>query len=111
MTVQELPEFAKEADRILGERSHELLIEFLGLNPQAGVIVRATGGIRKLRWLVPGRGKRGGVRVIYYFHSEKLPLLALDIYSKNEKADLTPREKKQLRAAVAQYIKAGLGER
>lgn len=65
MTVQELPAFAKEADRLLSERSREQLIEFLGLNPEAGVILRETGGIRKLRWSGSGRGKRGGVRVIY----------------------------------------------
>jgi mRNA-degrading endonuclease RelE of RelBE toxin-antitoxin system len=93
MTVQELPGFAKEAERLLSERSHEQLIEFLGLNPQAGAIIRETGGIRKLRWFGSGRGKRGGVRVIYYFHSEKLPLLALDIYGKNERENLTASRK------------------
>jgi mRNA-degrading endonuclease RelE of RelBE toxin-antitoxin system len=111
MTVQELPGFAKEADRLLGERSHEQLIEFLGLNPEAGVILRETGGIRKLRWSGSGRGKRGGVRVIYYFHGEKLPLLALDIYGKNERENLTASQKKQLRALVSQFIEAGHGEK
>jgi len=105
MTVQELPDFAEEADRILGERSHAELIAFLGLNPEVGVIIGQTGGIRKLRWAIPGRGKRGGARVIYYFHSEGLPLLALDIYAKNEKEDLTAKEKSALRAIVGQFVK------
>jgi mRNA-degrading endonuclease RelE of RelBE toxin-antitoxin system len=111
MTVQELPEFAKAAERLLGEQAHERLIEFLGLNPQAGVIIRETGGMRKLRWFGSGRGKRGGVRVIYYFHSERLPLLALDVYAKNEDENLTASQKKQLRELVAQFIKAGLGDK
>jgi mRNA-degrading endonuclease RelE of RelBE toxin-antitoxin system len=83
MTVQETPEFAKEADRLLGDFVHAQLIAFLGLNPTAGVIVPATGGVRKLRWAVPGRGKRGGARVIYYFLNDSAPLLALDIYAKS----------------------------
>jgi hypothetical protein len=51
------------------------------------------------------------VRVIYYFHSEKLPLLALDIYGKNEQESLTASQRKQLRALVSQFIEAGLGEK
>lgn len=104
MTIQELPEFAEEADRLLGERSHAELIAFLGLNPEAGVIVQGTGGVRKLRWSISGRGKRGGARVIYYFHSEEVPLLALDIFAKNEQSDLSPAQKKTLKALVKQFV-------
>lgn len=59
LTVAETPVFSREADRILGEQSHRRLIAFLGLNPEAGAIVPDTGGVRKLRWAVPGKGKRG----------------------------------------------------
>ncbi len=54
---------------------------------------------------IPGRGKRGGARVIYYFHSEALPLLALDVYAKSEKTDLGLDEKKRLKAEVQEYIR------
>jgi hypothetical protein len=94
-----------EADRILGERSHQQLVDFLGLNPEAGVIVPGTGGVRKLRWAVPGRGKRGGARVIYYFHSETLPILALAIYAKNEKVNISSEERKQMKAQVHAYVR------
>lgn len=104
MTVAELPDFASEADHLLGERSHRELIEFLGLNPEAGVVVPGTGGVRKLRWGTPGRGKRGGSRVIYYFHSENIPILALRIYAKNIKANLTPGERKNVKAEVHEYV-------
>jgi len=105
MTVQELPEFAQEADRLLGNIMHAQLIAFLGLNPTAGVIVPGTGGVRKLRWAVPGRGKRSGARVIYYFHNDSSPLLALDIYAKNVKEDLSEEQKKQLRRIAEAFVK------
>jgi hypothetical protein len=105
MTVQEIPEFAKEADRLLGEVVHAQLVTFLGLNPTAGVIVPATGGVRKLRWAAPGRGKRGVARVIYYFLNDSAPLLALDIYAKSAKEDLTEDQKKRLRIVAAAYAK------
>lgn len=109
ITVQEMPDFAEVAERILGERGHEDLIHFLALNPEAGAVVPQTGGVRKLRWAVPGRGKRGGARVVYYFHSRSLPLLALDIYAKNEREDLSPEQKKELRRIVNLFVKGGRG--
>jgi hypothetical protein len=109
MTVAELPAFAREADRILGERSHQQLIDFLGLNPAVGVIVPDTGGVRKVRWAVPGRRKRSGARVIYYFHNENLPLLALDIYAKNRRENLTATQKTHLREIVERFVKSHIG--
>ena len=111
MVVAEFPEFAKEADRLLGERALQRLIEFLGLNPLAGVIVPDCAGVRKLRWAIPGRGKRGGARVIYYFHDETLPLLALRLYAKNEKADITAEDRKQIKAQVREYIRFHKGKK
>jgi mRNA-degrading endonuclease RelE of RelBE toxin-antitoxin system len=105
ITVAETPTFSKEADRILGEQSRQRLIDFLGLNPEAGAVIPGTGGVRKLRWVVPGKGKRGGARVIYYFHNEELPLLALNVYAKSDKTDISPGEKKHLKAEVHEYVK------
>jgi len=110
LTVAETPVFSREANRILGEQSHHQLIEFLGLNPESGAIVQGTGGVRKLRWAIPGKGKRGGARVIYYFHSETLPVLALDIYAKNEKMDISPAEKKRLKSEVEEFVKNMTGD-
>ena len=106
MTVQEMPEFAKEADRILGDVLRVQLLTFLGLNPTAGVIVQGTGGVGKLRWAVPWRGKRGGARVIYSFYSESAPLLALDIYAKNDREELTGDQKKRFRLIAEGFAKA-----
>ena len=59
-----------------------------------------TGGVRKIRWGLAGRGKRGGVRVIYYYHSERLPLFLLTAYPKNEKANLTQAERNAMKRLV-----------
>jgi hypothetical protein len=53
--------------------------------------------VRKIRWATSGRGKRGGARVIYYYYNPSLPLFALDIYAKNEKANLSEADKRSLK--------------
>ena len=66
-----------------------------------------TGGVRKVRVALGGRGKSGGARVIYYFHSERLPVFALTVFAKNEKANLSPAERNAM-AAVVRAIKQQL---
>ena len=63
-----------------------------------------TGGGRKLRWKAKGRGKRGGVRVIYYFHNESLPLFLLNVFAKNERANLTRAERNAMKALLPRLI-------
>ena len=69
----------------------------LATHPDDGDIIQGTGGIRKMRWAVKDTGKRGGYRVIYYYHSEDIPLAALLLYRKNKKTDLTEQEKKMFK--------------
>lgn len=78
---------------------HEV-IDALAANPEAGDVIPGTGGLRKVRVALSGRGKRGGARVIYYYHGATIPLYALAVYAKNEKSDLTPDEKKALTALL-----------
>jgi hypothetical protein len=54
--------------------------------------MQGTGEIRKLRWAKSGGGKSGGVRVVYYFHNESMPLFLLSLFGKNEKANLSHSE-------------------
>ncbi len=56
------------------------LVAFIGANPESGEIIPETGGVRKLRWALAGRGKRGGARVIYCFHVQELPISLLSAY-------------------------------
>jgi hypothetical protein len=76
----------------MSDAEREELVAFVGANPEAGEIVPNTGGVRKIHWALAGRGKRGGARVIYYYHSQRLPVFLLAAYGKNEKANLRMAE-------------------
>jgi mRNA-degrading endonuclease RelE of RelBE toxin-antitoxin system len=97
MAVVEMEEFLNHSRAILSEDARGDLIAHLGANPEAGQLVPGTGGVRKIRWATGGRGKRGGARVIYYYYNPSLPLFALDIYAKNEKANLSEADKRSLK--------------
>jgi hypothetical protein len=97
VTVVETPEFIARARMLLSEDEREALISYLAANPTAGDLVPGTGGVRKLRWALAGRGKRGGARVIHFFHSAELPLFALTMFAKNERADLSQDERNEFR--------------
>ena len=84
----------------LGVRAHGAY-RLLAYNPEAGNLIRGTGGIRKVRFAAKGKGKSGGVRVIYYYHSDLMPLYALMLYAKNEQAELTADDRKDLAGFVA----------
>jgi hypothetical protein len=71
-------------------------------DPEGGDLIKATGGVRKLRAAVAGRGKRGGARIIYFYVTARQRVYFLLGYAKNRKADLTPGEKRSLRALAHQ---------
>ncbi|MDO3378379.1 type II toxin-antitoxin system RelE/ParE family toxin [Geoalkalibacter halelectricus] len=73
---------------------------FLAENPEAGAIVKGSGGLRKLRWRASGQGKRGGLRVIYYWQVREKQIYLLTLYAKNEVTDLSPEEVAALRKMV-----------
>ena len=91
-TIAETPVFQRKAAELLTVEERDALSVFLSLNPEAGDLIVGTGGVRKLRWSLPGRGKSGGARVIYYFHGETVPLYLLTLYAKNERDTLTAQE-------------------
>jgi mRNA-degrading endonuclease RelE of RelBE toxin-antitoxin system len=76
--------FTKYVYDYLSEEEYSGLQSFLLQYPEAGKVVRGSGGVRKVRWAVSGRGKSGGVRVIYYFKRQDDEIWLLTIYSKSE---------------------------
>ena len=69
-------------------------------DPESGVLIRGSGGLRKLRWAGSGRGKRGGLRVIYYWHVPGSTILLLLVYQKNEQDNITPAQLKLLKSII-----------
>ena len=68
--------------------------------PTAGDLIPGTGGVRKLRWVLEGRGKRGGARIIHFFHNTRLPLFLLTAFAKNERTDLSQADRNGLRTVT-----------
>lgn len=95
-TIVELPEFQKRAQSLLKDDEKTSIINYLASHPQSGDLMQGTGGIRKLRWSAQGRGKSGGVRVIYYYHNGTVPLFLLTVFGKGEKANISKAERSEL---------------
>lgn len=103
LTIVETAEFLRDAHHLFQEGDLHELRAHLSAHPDAGVVIPNSGGVRKLRWAASGRGKRGGARVIYYFHNFDVPLFLLAAFAKARKADLTAEELKSVRQ-VAEEI-------
>ena len=99
-TVIETPHYLRKAERVMTEPERRAVVNFIAGNPTVGDLIPEGGGIRKLRVPLQGRGKRGGARVIYYHHSERVPVFLLTIFAKNEQGDLSMAERHQLADAV-----------
>lgn len=112
VTVVETPEFLAAAHKLMVEDERAALVDYMASHPEAGDLIARGGGVRKLRWALKGRGKRGGARVIYFFHSERFPLFALAAYAKNQREDISDAERNAFRrltkALVEAYGKARL---
>jgi len=97
VTVVETPEFLMATRKLMDIDERALLVDHLALNPMAGDLIPGTGGVRKLRWGLDGRGKRGGARVIYFYYSPGIPLFALTAFAKNAQADLSGADRNDFR--------------
>ena len=96
-SVVDTPEFLSATRKLMSEEERALLVDYLAYNPTAGDLIPGTGGVRKLRWGLEGRGKRGGARVIYFHHDAGMPLFALTAFAKNERADLSQQDRNDFR--------------
>lgn len=97
MVFVETTIFTKRVLELLDDDSYAQLQLQIAAHPESGALIRGSGGMRKIRWAGHGRGKRGGVRVIYYWWSTQDRITMLLIYPKNEQDSLSPHEVKVLR--------------
>lgn len=104
MRFVETPIFTKIITRLDDEEYRALQIALV-LRPEQGPIIRGAGGLRKIRWAKPGSGKRGGLRVIYYWAPSEQAFYMLYAYSKNEQKDLTPKQARLLGQLVREEFK------
>jgi hypothetical protein len=102
--IAETKAFQRKIEQLLSEKEKEDLIYYLSEHPNAGVLLKNTGGVRKLRWAQTGRGKSDGIRVIYYFHNQYMPLYLLAAFGKNEKANLSQQERNTLAKGVKELV-------
>lgn len=99
-TVAETTAYLRRAERLLTAPERSDIVAYLAAHPKAGDLIEGTGGIRKLRWARAGMGKSGGVRIIYYVHSEAIPLYLLTVFAKNERGNLSRSERNDLSGLV-----------
>jgi hypothetical protein len=97
VTFEEDPEFTKKALKLVGDEGIFEIQMYLMAQPDAGDVIPASGGCRKLRWAAKGHGKRGGARVIYYWFTADDRILLIDLYAKNESENLSSAQLKDLK--------------
>ena len=95
----ETPVFTEEIVQLLSDSEYFELQAALLLQPDLGELIRGTGGLRKMRWGLPShaRGKRGGIRVIYYWYVSQSMIYLLMVYPKSKREDLSAPQKQMLR--------------
>ena len=89
ITIYEFHDFIKRIKKLLKPEELEELREYIAARPEIGDVIPGTGGLRKMRWEAGGKSKRGGARVIYYYHFTDSAILLLTAYIKSEQGDLT----------------------
>jgi hypothetical protein len=104
MAFVETPLFTKRIAELLPDESYHELQVALTLRPETGVLIPGGGGLRKVRWHVPGRGKRGGLRVIYYWVTADETIYMLLVCAKSKQDDLTPAQVRALRNVVEEWL-------
>ena len=100
MELIETPIFTKQVRAALPDEDYRALHLYLIARPEAGPVIPGSGGLRKLRWGLPGRGKRGGARLIYYLKSAAGQIFLLFLFPKSLRSNLTPAELRILRQLV-----------
>jgi mRNA-degrading endonuclease RelE of RelBE toxin-antitoxin system len=105
MLFVETPVFTRELEGLISDDDYRNLQFSLLLRPEAGPVIPGSGGLRKVRWGLGGKGKRGGLRVIYYFDKRKECIYMLLVYPKSRQEDLSQEQVRALRKLVKENLK------
>lgn len=100
LTVVEMTPFIHAVQEVWNESERIAFISYIAENYEAGALIQGAAGLRKIRWTRPGIGKRGGVRVIYYYYDQEAPVFLVTAFAKNEKEDLTSDDRKYLTGLI-----------
>lgn len=103
-TVVETIPYLVDAERLFSAEERLAIVDTVATNPQCGVVMPGTGGVRKLRFAASGRGKRGGARIVYLYGGNNVPVFLLAVFAKNEKSDLSQAERNDLARMTAALI-------
>ena len=104
MVIFETKLFSRQIAELLDDEEYRQLQEYLCSVPDAGDLIKGSGGLRKIRWRRAGSGKRGGIRAVYYWLTNRDQLFMLAAYAKSDQADMTPKQLEVLSALVAQEL-------
>jgi len=102
MVIIETPVFTRRVLDLLSDDEYKDFQSFIAANPASGDIIPRSNGLRKLRWSIKGKGKRGGSRIIYYWVKPKDTVLMLFLFKKNEQSNLTVDQLKRLKSIITQ---------
>jgi hypothetical protein len=106
-TVVETPGYLSDAKALgLTETERAAIITWIAAHPEVGDMIEGTGGARKVRFAGKGKGKSGGYRVITFYSGSSIPVFLLNVFAKNEKTDMTPKERNVLKQILSKLVKA-----
>lgn len=109
ITIVETTSFLADAKVCMTDVERTEAINMIAAHPECGDLISGGGGIRKVRFAIGGKGKSGGVRIIYYYHNERVPTFLLAVFAKNDQANLTRAETNML-GNVAKMLAKKYGE-
>ena len=109
ITVVETDPYLRMSADIMTEAERIAVVDMIARDPQSGDLIRETGGLRKVRIPLQGRGKRGGGRLITFFHEDDMPVFLVAVYAKSDQGDLSQVQRKLAKAITdeirAQYVR------
>ncbi|MGH7964341.1 MAG: type II toxin-antitoxin system RelE/ParE family toxin [Candidatus Binatia bacterium] len=106
-TVVETPAYLSDAKALgLTETERAAIVAWIAANPEAGDVIEGIGGARKVRFAGKGKGKSGGYRVLTFYSGADIPVFLLNVFAKNEKVDVTPKERATLKKILSDIARA-----